>query len=314
MVSPTLPAQRTGNGITAARWTQRLREIGCAVRVTRRYEGQDCDAMIALHARKSAPSARAFHALHPDRALIVALTGTDLYGNLRRSGPAYAALETAHRIILLQPRGRERLAPVLRAKARVILQSAVALKARSRPQAGRFDVAIIGHLRAVKDPFRAALAARRLPDASRLHVVHAGRALTRRYQERALHEMRINPRYTWYGDRSHHQSLRLLARCRALVLSSRVEGGANVISEAAVHGVPVLASRIPGSVGLLGPDYPGFFEVGDTRGLAALLHRIETQPRFAAALRARMRRLAPRFHPARERTAWARLLAESVLD
>src|SRR5512134_3138914 len=60
MVSPTLPAQRTGNGITAARWAQRLREVGYAVRVTQRYDGQDCSAMIALHTSKSAPSARAF--------------------------------------------------------------------------------------------------------------------------------------------------------------------------------------------------------------------------------------------------------------
>ncbi len=314
MVSPTLPAQRTGNGITAARWALRLRELGYAVRVTRRYDGQDCDALIALHARKSAASVRRFRALHPDRTLIVALTGTDLYGNLHRLGPAYAALAAADRIVILQPLGREMLAPALRAKSRVILQSAVPVKGGSRRSAARFDVAVIGHLRAVKDPFRAALAARRLPDASRLHVVHAGRALTRSYQARARHEMQINPRYTWYGDRSHNQSLQLLARCRALVLSSRVEGGANVISEAAVHGVPVLASHIAGSVGLLGSDYPGFFEVGDTRGLAALLHRIATQPRFEAALRARMRRLAPRFHPDRERTAWARLLSELVLD
>jgi hypothetical protein len=37
-------------------------------------------------------------------------------------------------------------------------------------------------------------------------------------------------------------------------ISSLAEGGANVIGEAAVVGIPVLASRIPGNVGLLGPS------------------------------------------------------------
>jgi len=308
MVSPTLPAQHTGNGITAARWARCLRKLGCAVRVTQRYDGQDCDALIALHARKSAPSIRRFRTLHPDRPLIVALTGTDLYFDLHRTSTVSASLAAAHRIVLLQRLGRARLVPALRAKAHVILQSAVPVRARSPRRTGRFDVAVIGHLRAVKDPFRAALAARRLPDTSRLHVVHAGRALSRSDGTRARREMQVNPRYTWYGDRSHARSLQILARSHALVSSSRIEGGANVVSEAAVHGVPVLASRIPGSVGLLGSDYPGYFTVGDTRGLATLLHRIETQPRFEARLRARMRRLAPRFHPRRERAAWARLL------
>ena len=56
-----------------------------------------------------------------------------------------------------------------------------------------------------------------------------------------------------------------------MVISSLSEGGANVISEAAVAGVPVLASRIDGNVGLLGADYPGYFPVGDTEALARLL-------------------------------------------
>ena len=100
-----------------------------------------------------------------------------------------------------------------------------------------------------------------------------------------------------------------LAGARALVLSSRLEGGANVVSEAVVRGVPVLASRIPGSVGLLGARYPGYFAVGDTRGLARLLHRFETEARFRTRLRRDVQRLARRFTPARERTAWRTLLA-----
>ena len=60
---------------------------------------------------------------------------------------------------------------------------------------------------------------------------------------------------------------RLFGRARAMVLSSLSEGGANVVSEAVAAGVPVLASRIDGSVGLLGRDYPGYFPVADTAAL-----------------------------------------------
>jgi glycosyltransferase involved in cell wall biosynthesis len=94
------------------------------------------------------------------------------------------------------------------------------------------------------------------------------------------------------------------------VLSSKLEGGANVVSEAIVAGVPLLASRIAGSVGLLGENYPGYFRVGDTPGLAALLHRAETDPAFLTGLRSHCRKLVPLFDPRRERAAWSRLLEE----
>jgi glycosyltransferase involved in cell wall biosynthesis len=89
-----------------------------------------------------------------------------------------------------------------------------------------------------------------------------------------------------------------------------MEGGANAISEALAWGVPILSSRIPGSVGLLGAAYPGYFEPGDTAGLARLLHRAETSSTFLEKLRRECARLAPRVQPRRERAAWAKLLRE----
>jgi glycosyltransferase involved in cell wall biosynthesis len=94
-----------------------------------------------------------------------------------------------------------------------------------------------------------------------------------------------------------------------MVISSFNEGGANVISEAAVAGVPVLASRMDGNVGLLGADYPGYFPVGDAQALARLLQRLEREPRFVARLAKALARRAPLFRPAREAAAWRRLLA-----
>src|SRR5262249_6268440 len=65
--------------------------------------------------------------------------------------------------------------------------------------------------------------------------------------------------------------------------------------------VPVLASRISGSVGLLGAKYPGYFPVGDTRALAGLLRQAEGEAAVYARLGAGGARLAPPFTPGRGR-------------
>jgi glycosyltransferase involved in cell wall biosynthesis len=91
---------------------------------------------------------------------------------------------------------------------------------------------------------------------------------------------------------------------------SRAEGGASVVTEAAVRGIGVLATRVAGNVGLLGSDHPGLFPVGDAAALAALLQRWDDDPRFAASLRRRSRELARQATPAFERGAWRALLHE----
>jgi glycosyltransferase involved in cell wall biosynthesis len=149
-----------------------------------------------------------------------------------------------------------------------------------------------------------------VPPSSRLRVLHVGAALSPDMAQRARAEAAVNPRYRWLGDLPRWKALRALARCRLLSLTSRLEGGANVVSEAIAAGVPVLASHIPGSVGLLGTAYPGYFPVGDTRALADLLHRAETDAAFYNHLKAWCRRLRPLVRPARERQSWRRLLRE----
>jgi glycosyltransferase involved in cell wall biosynthesis len=89
-----------------------------------------------------------------------------------------------------------------------------------------------------------------------------------------------------------------------------MEGGANALGEAIVAGLPVLASRIPGSMGILGDDYPGYFQVGNTRDLTRLMLRCETEPQFLADLSNRCHGLAALFDPSREQSAWVDLLNE----
>jgi hypothetical protein len=61
-------------------------------------------------------------------------------------------------------------------------------------------------------------------------------------------------------------------------------------------------------VGLLGPDYPGYYPVGDTAALTAVLARAESEPGFLETLAAHCATRAPLFRPERERESWWMLL------
>ncbi|MGH9326078.1 MAG: selenoneine biosynthesis selenosugar synthase SenB [Terriglobia bacterium] len=310
IVTPAPPRSRFGNRVTAIRWARILRSLGHRVVLTQAYLNQPCNVLVALHAKRSYPSVRQFHLLHPERPILLALTGTDLYRDLPRSRSARKSLELATRIIVLQPKASERLETRFHGKVRVIYQSSPGSPAKASRLQRTFDVCVIGHLRPVKDPFRPALAARRLPESSRVRILHLGAAMDERMAQRARSEMRANPRYQWVGELPPRRVQRILRQSALCVLPSRMEGGANVISEAVVAGVPVLASRIPGSVGLLGGDYPGYFSVGDTAGLAKLLSRAENDLMFRKGLAACCRDLSPLFDPRREKKAWGDLLQE----
>lgn len=309
VVTPARPGSRNGNRVTALRWAGILRRLGHAVRVGEAWDGAPCDVLVALHARKSHASVVRWRAARPRGALVVALTGTDLYDELDRSPEAQDSLERATCLVTLQPLGIQALPAHVRAKARAIVQSARAPAHRPPPAPG-VQVCVLAHLRAVKDPFLPARAARRLPERSRVHVLHCGAPLDAGTEERAREEMAANARWRWVGPRPRAEALRTLAASRALVVSSRHEGGANVVSEAIACGVPVLSTWVAGSVGVLGADYPGFYPVGDDAALAALLARLEEDPAFDADLRARIAALQPLVAPDREKSAWRALLDE----
>jgi putative glycosyltransferase (TIGR04348 family) len=310
IVTPAAARSLSGNRVTAERWGAMLRRLGADVRIADSFKDQPCDALIALHARKSAASIRRFRRDSAGGPLIVALTGTDLYVDLPKSAAARQSLELADFLIALQPDAINHLPTHLRDKVRVILQSAVPPPYRPRPLRSVFEVTVLGHLRTVKDPFRAALASRRLPASSRVRVVQVGEALSEAMRRRCQRETGSNRRYRWVGGLPRQRALTLLARGRLTVVSSKLEGGANVIAEALVAGVPVLASRVSGNFGMLGPEYPGYFEFGNTGELSELMSRAETDPAFYARLKRECRRLAVKFEPRRELATWRRFLDE----
>lgn len=310
IVTPEPPRGRRGNGVTATRWARLLRDLGHRVAVAQNWQGERCDALVALHARRSATAIARFRSQRPDAPLIVALTGTDLYRDLPGDADARRSLELAWRLVVLQPLALEELAPDAQRKARVIYQSATPPPGSERRVKRRFEALLLAHVRAVKDPLVVARAAGHLGRGGRLRVIHYGGVADPALAERLSHVAARTPRYQWRGEVPRWRALRALARADALIVPSRLEGGANVVTEALACGVPVLASRIPGSVGLLGADHPGYFPVGDHRALADLVSRLEADGAFLDELRARSVALRPLADPARERAAWAALLSE----
>jgi putative glycosyltransferase (TIGR04348 family) len=312
IVTPVPRGSRAGNRITAERWAGILRELNHRVTVTDKYDGQSCDVLIALHARRSAVAIRDSRERHPSRPILLALTGTDLHWDIKRNAAARRSLTLADKLILLEPESLQLLSQCLRDKANVILQSAqpVAKSKKWRPLTTCFEVIVVGHLRHVKDPFRAALAARRLPSESRIRIVHIGAALNESMRQRAVAETASNPRFHWQGELPHWQTRQRIARSRLLVMSSRREGAPIVISEALVSQVPILATQICATNGMLGGEYPGFFPVGDTERLRQLLIRAETDASFYATLKKHCARQAPRFQRQREVDAWRRMIKQ----
>lgn len=311
LITPAGPKSRNGNRKTAVRWARFLEQLGHEVALGERWGGEDSDVLISLHARRSYPSIRDYATAHPHRPLILLLTGTDLYRDIRRDANARESMDLATTLVLLQEAGLLELDPPHRAKACVIYQSAEPIN--PQPPAKRFfDVCVVGHLRAEKDPFRTALAAGLLPDTSRIRVTHVGGARSEGFAEQATLHMEKEPRYRWLGELPHWKVRRLLSRSRLLVQSSVMEGGANTISEALAAGVPVVASEISGNVGMLGEDYPGYYPVGDERALARLLERAESEPEFYARLVERCEARRYLVLPEREKTELARLIRQTV--
>jgi putative glycosyltransferase (TIGR04348 family) len=307
---PGLARLPTGNVVTAQRWVRMVRALGHRARIVPEWDGEPCDVLVALHAGKSHASIVRFRRRHPQAPLVVALTGTDVYGDVHTSARARRSLALASRLLVLQPEALRELAPAARRKARVVRQSAECPGPRGTPRRESFDVCLLAHLRPVKDPFVAARAVRLLPPPSRLRLLHAGAALDRAAARQAREEERRGPRYRWLGAVSRARALRLLAGSRLLVVTSRVEGGSNAVLEALACGVPVVSSRISGVIGTLGRRYPGYFAPGDAHGLARMLHRAETDAAFFARLQRWCRERRALAAPRLELRAWADLLDE----
>jgi putative glycosyltransferase (TIGR04348 family) len=320
IVSPALASANNGNWQTAQRWREFLAPA-CDVRIVLRWTPADAvgeTVMLALHARRSAESIEAWFAAHGSGGLAVVLTGTDLYQDIAADAQAQRSLQFADRLVVLQELGAQALPAPMRPKARVIFQSTPAQPAQAK-SAEVLQAIAVGHLRAVKSPETLFQAARLLADREDIRIEHVGDGLDQKLADEALATQLACPHYRWLGPLPHEETRERIGRAHALVHPSAMEGGAHVIMEAVCSATPVLASRIPGNVGMLGGDYEGYFEHGDAAALAALLLRCRSGQTVGGGshsdplldrLGAQCRLRAPLFAPDAERNALLRLVAD----
>lgn len=312
IISPANAKANNGNWQTASRWAGFL-EAHYRVRISTQWSGEksgeQADLMIALHARRSAASIQAWRARHPHSPLILVLTGTDLYRDIREDDTARQSLHMADRLVVLQEAGRDELREAALPQVEVIHQSAPTMSPLSKPHDAPFTTIMIGHLRAEKRPDTYMHAARLLR-APQPRMLHVGSALDAALGRQAQDTAAACAHYQWLGNLEHARALELLAQSDLMVISSEMEGGANVIIEAVVAGVPVLASDIAGNRGMLGEDYAGYFPLGDASALAAAIERARDQADFLSTLRRQCAARAPLFAPAREQAALLTLVHE----
>ena len=308
IVSPTGAGTRTGNLHTAQRYARFLRSAGHGVSVATGWDGRACDLLIALHARRSHEAVLRYREQRPGKPLIVVLTGTDLYRDLPTSAEARESLRLADRVIVLQEDALRVVDKAFRPKARVVYQSSAATAAHA-PPGNVFRLAVVGHLREEKDPFRAVQALSLLKDFAGLELVQLGAPLSPGMEETARQWMARDSRYRWLGSVPHARALGWIARSHLLVVSSVMEGGANVICEAARIGTPVLASRVSGNIGMLGRSYPGYFALHDEKGLAGLIEKYSHQNKYGI-LRKYLAARRKLFAPAAEKRALLQQLVD----
>lgn len=337
IVYPWVQGISNGNEVTAKRWCHVVQSLGHQAAVVDSIDDSpfEADLLIALHAIKSGDAVARCGSIWPDCRIVVAVTGTDIYGE-SGSPVLDQSLALADRIVVLQEATKIDVPKSHRHKVRVVFQSLsvadVLSRSSSEPddenrflgdggfeeeRSGKegsdgdaFDICVVGHLRPVKDPFLTAKACRHLPDQSRVRITQIGSAMSPLMEQTAAHHAASNDRYRWIGSIAREEAIKTIAQSDLLVNSSRIEGGAAVITEAIVVGTPVLASRISGNWGLLGDDYEGLFAVGDWRQLQTLILRAEQDPDFYHRLQRQCDARKRLFDPDFERSTWQRLLGE----
>jgi len=283
IVTPAPAGSLHGNRITALRWQGFLKKLSHQVRVSNHWTGKNTDLLIALHASRSHTSIVQFRKLYPNRPIILIMTGTDLYRDMPSHPEVVKSMEMSDAIVILQSAALAMIPKHLQTKTHVIYQSTKPVKRKALLKKS-FLISVIGHLRSEKDPFCTTKSLKYLGPESKIKVIHMGKAMSPEMKSLAKAYNKELKNYQWLDELSHSETLQQLSRSHLMVISSLMEGGAHVVTEAIAIGVPVIASDIPGNRGLLGDDYPGYYPVGDEKALAKILQKTELDAAFYESL------------------------------
>ncbi|MBT6167521.1 MAG: glycosyltransferase [Verrucomicrobia bacterium] len=308
VASPYPLSELKGNSVTTDRIVAMLNEGGVEARGSYGNDGEPADILITLHAIKGAPAVFDFKKKTPNGRVIILLTGTDIYQGLAEGSQIGGdALQVADRIVVPQEAAIRKLPEKVRGKTVVIRPSLDPIAVKATSSQSPFVISVVGHLRPVKRPFLTIETLAQHPEWSDLEVWQIGQALDAEMRKTAEFWMEEDKRYRWCGGLPREESLALCAKSSLTINSSILEGGANAVLEAMTMGVPVLASRIEGNVGLMGDDYPGYFEEGGmAKALEAIMHQRVDLDEWSLLLADRL----PLFSRVRESESWLELLIE----
>ena len=264
VASPYPLSELKGNSVTTDRIVAMLNEDGIEARGAHGYDGEPADVLIALHAVKGAPAVFDFREKVPNGKIVLLLTGTDIYQGLAEGSQiGHEALRMADRIVVPQEAAISRLPEDVRKQTCVIRSSLDPISIKATPRESPFVISVVGHPRPVKRPFLTIETVSRHPEWLNLEVWQIGQALDDESRKTAEVWVQKDSRYRWFGGLPREESLMKCAESSLTINSSIFEGGAHAVLEAMTMGVPVLASRIEGNIGLLGENYPGYFEEGE---------------------------------------------------
>jgi putative glycosyltransferase (TIGR04348 family) len=282
------------------RWQSFLKKLGHQVEISTRWSGKNTDVLIALHAYRSHASIVQFRKLYPNRPIILIMTGTDLYRDMPEHPEVLKSMEMSDAIIVLQSAALTMIPKNLQGKTHVIYQSTKPVKRKALLKKS-FLISVIGHMRPEKDPFCTTKSLKHLRPESKIKVIHMGKAMSPGMKSLAKAYNKELKNYHWLDELSHAETLQQLSRSHLMVISSLMEGGAHVVTEAIAIGVPVIASDIPGNRGLLGDDYPGYYPVGNAKALALMLQKAEFEPLFYKSLEAHIKKRVNYVQPSLEK-------------
>ena len=302
---------RKGNSVTAKRLATLFCQLGHQANPIHTKHPGESDALIALHAFNTFDASTHYRKFNPKGVLLVLLTGTDVHEQLEGRNHEVEQLSLiVDQFVVAHPEIIPFLPKLWQAKASVIYPSVLFPPTPEvvDPPIPKVDYfSCVGHLRPVKNPH---LMFRALHHLSRpdIKTVSIGEALDQQEGVTATTHENIDPRYQWLRCLNHEMSIQWIKHSKAMINTSFSEGGANVIIESCLLGTPVLATRIPGNVGLLGSDYAGLFPPNDDLALAKLMNRCLSDSIFVAELTEQVRNRAKLFTNEQEAHNWLELI------
>ena len=307
-----------GNSVTAERLLMVLSGAGieAEIETVNYHDAADAKCLVALNAWRSASVVAEFDREHPNRQIVVVVTGSDInHPEMKNeSSDTRITMERADMLVTLHDADLRVLPERLQQKS-VSIYPSVSLPADLGHRAlreGCFDVVMAGNLRPVKNPQLAVKIAALLPDDSPILISSYGDASAQLASEMSRANSQCR-HFKWLGKLDHASLIEKMASSHVLLNTSTVEGGANAICEAVTMGLPVIASNIRGNVGMLGEDYPGLFTSESARAGLELLQRCAEEPPFYELLKKRISERASLFDFNEESSAWIDLIQSRLV-